>query len=186
MPVVRRPYDYSTRRGVLRVSWTHFQRMVRRLAGQIAAAGPDVVVGVGRGGMIPAAEIALRLRVDLFPAALSRRVGDRVVAAEPAWRAPIARSCAGRRVVVVDDIADTGRTLAEAKDAIRASGAASVVTVALAAHTWAKPVPDLVAVVSDALIVWPWGRYVLEDGRWRLHPEYREALRMQHGRAGAR
>ncbi|MBE3597939.1 MAG: hypothetical protein IMX02_03790 [Limnochordaceae bacterium] len=52
-------------------------------------------------------------------------------------------------------------------------------TVAMASHTWADPRPDVAGLVSDALVVLPWGRYALEDGRWRLHPEYVEALALQ-------
>ena len=58
-------------------------------------------------------------------------------------------------------------------------GAAWVVTAALAAHSWAAPFPDVAGLTTDALVGWPWGRYVLDRGRWVLHPGHAEALRLQ-------
>jgi hypothetical protein len=35
------------------------------------------------------------------------------------------------------------------------------------------------ALVSDALLVFPWDRKVYMNGRWQTHPELVEALRAQ-------
>jgi hypothetical protein len=54
-----------------------------------------------------------------------------------------------------------------------------VVTAALVAHTWAAPRPDAVALLTDALVLFPWDRRVLADGQWQPHPELAEALKLQ-------
>ncbi|MEW6046379.1 MAG: phosphoribosyltransferase [Bacillota bacterium] len=173
------PYDYASRRGIRPVTWNEFESLCRRVAQALAVREIDGVVGIARSGLIAATQVALNLRIDLFPVSLSRRRGDRVVERHPVWLQPPGQALAGRRVAVVDEIADTGETLAMAARAVRDAGAAIVVTAALAAYTWASPAPDVLALTTDALIVWPWGRYVLEAGRWVLHPEYAEALRLQ-------
>lgn len=173
------PYEYARRTGVHPVTWDEFEQLCRRVAEALAAREVDGVVGIARSGLIAATQVALSLRVDLFPVSLSRRRGDRVVSRDPVWLQRPQLPLTGRRIAVLDEMADTGQTLATAAEAVRAMGAAAVVTAALAAHTWAAPFPDVVALTTDALVVWPWGRHVLDRGRWVLHPEYAEALRLQ-------
>ena len=57
--------------------------------------------------------------------------------------------------------------------------AREVVTARLAADTWANPRPQVVALVSDALVVFPWDRRVYEHGQWRQHPEIQAARSLQ-------
>ncbi|TWH30946.1 hypothetical protein L600_002800000110 [Isoptericola variabilis J7] len=87
----------------------------------------------------------------------------------------------GKVVAVVDEIADTGETLALAAEAVLERGATRVVTATLFAHTWADPRPDHCAMVTDDLLVVPWDREVLVDGAWVTHPELDAALRAREG-----
>lgn len=180
-----RPYDYGRRAGVHWVNWAQVEELCRRLAEGLAEREIEAVVGIARGGLVAATLVALSLRLDLYPVVLTRRVRDQVRESRPVWRTPAPESLrvlAGRRVAVVDDMADTGETLEEAARALETIGASAVVRAALAAHSWTEPRPDVVPLVTDALVVWPWGRHVLEpSSEWRLHPEYLEALRMQAG-----
>lgn len=52
-------------------------------------------------------------------------------------RADIARPVKGRGVLIIDDVFDTGRTLAFARSHLMAKGAREVITVALARKPWA-------------------------------------------------
>lgn len=58
-------------------------------------------------------------------------------------------------------------------------GAADVRCAVLYAHSWSADVPDYVGLVSDALLMNPWDREVYQDGAFRLHPEYADALGQQ-------
>jgi hypoxanthine phosphoribosyltransferase len=63
-------------------------------------------------------------------------------------RAPLQRSVEGRRVVIVDDVFDTGLSLREAVRMVRAAGAAQVMTAVFARKPWPdlrEPQPDFVA-----------------------------------------
>lgn len=175
----RESYDYARRSGVRWLSWQDFASMAALLAERLQAAGIDMVVGVARAGLFPGTAVACALRRDLSPVRLTRREQDVVTRAEPEWKVPVAAAVRGKAVAVVDEIADTGRTLALVAQASRQMGAASVVTAALVAHSWAEPQPDVVALVSDELVVFPWDRRVLEGGCWRLHPEIAAALAAQ-------
>ena len=172
-------YDYAHRQGIEDIPWARFSQLSQRLAEAIAARGVDVVVGVARAGLFPATAVAGMLRCEFYPVRVTRRERDRVVAAHPVWKVPVPAAVRGQRVVVIDEIADTGETLALVAEAARAAGARDVLTACLAAHSWADPMPDLVALVSDALVVFPWDRQVYAEGRWQPHPELVEALAAQ-------
>jgi hypothetical protein len=47
------------------------------------------------------------------------------------------------------------------------------------AHTWGAGIPDYIGLISDALLLNPWDREILRDGRFQFHPEYVEALALQ-------
>lgn len=174
-----RPYDYVNRQGVQELSWEDVARHCRTLAEGLLAAGADVIVGVARAGLIPATQVALHLRRELFPVRVTRRIDDEVVYASPVWRVPVPAEVAGRAVGVVDEMCDTGETLAMVAAACIEAGAASVITASLVAHSWADPAPDVVALRSDTFVIFPWDREVYVDGRWQRHPEVALGLQQQ-------
>jgi hypoxanthine phosphoribosyltransferase len=119
------------------------------------------------------------LRREFYPIRLTRRVDDAIVHEKPTWLVRPPDKVRGRRILVVDEIVDSGRTIALAADETRALGASEVRTAALYAHSWADPRPDYVALTSDALILNPWDREVLIQGRWATHPELAVVLKQQ-------
>ena len=174
-----RSYDYAHRTGVRPISWEEFAALAATLAERLAEIGVEVVVGIARAGLFPATAVACALRRELYPARLTRRVDDEVAFATPVWRVPVAAEVAGKVVAVVDEIADTGETLALVREAARERGAARVVSACLVSHSWANPAPDIVALVSDELVIFPWDRQVLIGGRWQPHPEIVAAIAQQ-------
>lgn len=172
-------YDYARREGVHSLSWTDFADLSARLAEALEPFGIDVVIGVARAGLFPATAVALNLRRELFPVRVSRRVNDEVIFKSPVWRVPVPPDVAGKCVAVVDEIADTGETLAMVAREVRDRGATRVVTGCLISHSWANPAPDLAVLVTDELVIFPWDRRVLVAGRWEPHPEIVAALKAQ-------
>jgi hypoxanthine phosphoribosyltransferase len=119
------------------------------------------------------------LRRGLYPARVSRRIDDEVKFQHPQWIVDVASDVQGKIVAVVDEIADTGETLALVAERVREKGARQVFTAALVAHTWAQPMPAVVALVTDALVLFPWDRQVYLEGQWQDHPELVAALKLQ-------
>ena len=171
-----RSYDYARRVGVRPLSWEEFGALTVRLAESLAPAGIEAVVGVARAGLLPAVAVAAALRCNLHPVQLTRRENDLVVRQAPEWKVRVSPAVAGRVVAVVDDVADSGQTLGMVADEAVKAGARRVVSVALAAHTWADPAPDIAGLISDELIIFPWDEHVLFDGRWGLNPELESAI----------
>ncbi len=70
---------------------------------------------------------------------------------------------------MIDEIADTGQTLAMAAESAKALGAVQVVTACLVSHSWANPAPQVSALVSDEFVIFPWDQQV--SGWWEMdHP----------------
>lgn len=110
------------------LTWELFGEASRNLAREILSDGfvPDVVVAIARGGLLPAGAIAYGLGVKNCGALnveFYTGVGTVLDAPEVLRPALDTEYLAGRRVLLVDDVADSGRTLALAVDLLRAQGA---------------------------------------------------------------
>jgi hypoxanthine phosphoribosyltransferase len=82
-------------------------------------------------------------------------------------------------VLIVDEICSSGETLAIVKARLETLGAAATRSAVLYAHTWGAAFPDYIGLISDALLLNPWDREILQNGEFTFHPEYAEALRQQ-------
>lgn len=172
-------YDYAHRKGVEEISWKRFGELSRELTEQLADAKIDIVIGIARAGLFPATAVACMLRRELCPVRVTRRVNDVVRYESPIWRVDVPATVAGQRVAVIDEVADTGETLAIVAARALERGARRVWTLGLVAHSWANPQPDFTALISDALIIFPWDKEVYTDATWQMHPEIIEAIRAQ-------
>jgi hypoxanthine phosphoribosyltransferase len=173
-------YDYAHRKGIEEISWDRFGELSRNLIEQLGDKNIDIVIGIARAGLFPATALACALRRELYPVRVTRRVNDVVQYQSPIWRVDVPSIVAGQRVAVIDEIADTGETLALVGSRALERSARRVWTISLIAHSWADPQPDLTALVSDALIIFPWDKEVYSQGDWRLHPEIKAAIKAQN------
>jgi hypoxanthine phosphoribosyltransferase len=136
---------------VRELTWVEFGAVVRDLAGRIAARfQPEVVLGVARGGIFVGGALAGPLMAEFLPVRVEKRSRDR--RAVPTLRAPEAR---GKRVLVVDDVTNTGATLAKAKALAKRSGASEVQAAALVTRPGGSR-PEWWALETAQLIVFPW------------------------------
>ena len=173
-------YDYSQRKGVEEISWERFASLTATLAEGIALEEIEVVVGIARGGLFPATAVACALRKELFPVRITRRLNDLVTFQQPVWKVDVSKEVEGKIVAVIDEIADTGETLQMVAQRVREQKAARVITACLVSHSWARPAPDHTALVTDAMVIFPWDKQVYQDGKWQAHPELADALKLQH------
>lgn len=172
-------YDYEKRNGVSWIGWDKFAELSGALAEKIAAHNVDLVIGIARAGLFPATAVACALRREFYPIRLTRRYEDQVKFDDPNWRVDLPQVVSGKAVAIIDEIADTGRTLALAADRARELGATRVVTASLVSHSWSDPKPTETAMVSDELVIFPWDHRVYENGTWKIHPELAAALKLQ-------
>ncbi len=176
-------YDYAHRSGVEAITWERFAELARTLVEKLAPFNIDAVVGTARAGLFPATAVCIMLRRELYPARVSRRINDEVKFQHPQWIVDVAADVKDKVVAVVDEIADAGETLALIAARVKERGARQVMTATLVAHSWANPMPDVVALTTDALVLFPWDQQVYINDQWQPHPETVAALKLQASRA---
>ncbi|GAA2181641.1 phosphoribosyltransferase [Brooklawnia cerclae] len=156
------------------LTWDGFARASRELAESVARSGfeAEILIGVARGGLIPAGALTYALGIKLTDAINVEFYTDvSQTLPDPILLAPMldTESIQGRRLLVVDDVADSGRTLALVLKLLRGFGAQ-----VRSAVLYAKPTtvvePDFVWRRTDKWIVFPWsaeppvsGRPALDD-----------------------
>lgn len=158
-------------RDVLEIDWPFFGELCRALALHVARAyDPEVIVGIAKAGVIPAAIIATILQRPLATIVIGRPndVPDpQLIAGPPA-------SIQGRRVLLVDETCDSGDTLKLAVHSVKGARPADVRTaVSFQTGKWQ---PDFHAFVTEKAIVLPWDREVIEDGELVMRPDLRHLL----------
>ena len=177
--MTQQPYDYSTRKGILPISWEDFHGLCKALALAVEPFAPEVILPIGRGGYYPGALLSHMLQVEVYPVRLSRRVNDVVQFETPQWLQEPPALAAGRRVLIVDEIGSTGETLRMVGEKVRSLGAAEIRSAVLYADIWGADGPDYIGLISDALLMNPWDREILREGHFHFHPEYAGALAEQ-------
>ena len=138
------------------VSWDMFHRDSRALAWRLAELGPfTAIVGVTRGGLVPAAIVARELGIRVIETVcvasythtaqgevhVLKRVADEVAGPR------------GRGVLIVDDLVDTGQTARVVRDMLPEAHFATVY-----AKPMGRPLVDtyITEVSQDTWIFFPW------------------------------
>jgi uncharacterized protein len=71
-------YDYKSRKGVKEISWNTFHEMTKSLVEEINKRNIDIIIGIAKAGLFPAALIAGMLRKEIYPIRITRRENDQV------------------------------------------------------------------------------------------------------------
>jgi len=141
--------------------WDDIYDMLLGLAVQIRQSGfqPDLIVGVSRGGWVPG-----RVLSDLLANSRTANVkvefyvGIGKTSRRPLVTQPISEEISGKRVLLVDDVADTGESLLVALQHVRERGAGEIRTVTIYHKPHSKFKPDFFAETTGLWIVFPWER----------------------------
>jgi uncharacterized protein len=126
-------------------------------------AKPDLIVGVARGGTIPARILADLMDAPYASIQVKLYTDIAYAGATPQLMQPLNVSVTDKRVLLVDDIADSGRSLQFAEAYLKGQGAADVQTVTLYFKPTCAHIPDYYQKTTDNWVVFPW--------------EYKETLR---------
>ena len=118
----------TTKQDSVVVTWAQFGEACQDLTGQVLRSGfmPEVVVAIARGGLLPGGAIAYALGVELVDVINVERLDEfGSPIPDPGLLAPHVDSAAiaGRRLLIVDDLTDTGRTLGVVTRLLRGFGA---------------------------------------------------------------
>lgn len=148
------------------VSWQRMYSLCRKLAHSILDSGfrPEVIVAVARGGFVPA-----RILCDCLE--VHELAGIRVVhygaggekKKQARLAAPLNTGIRGRKVLLVDDLVDTGETLKVASAYLETQGPADLRTAVMQIKITTEIKPEFSArtIRKWRWVIYPWA--VMED-----------------------
>ena len=147
---------------LLRINWDTAVEYCEQLAHKIDFK-PDVIVGISRGGLVPArilSDILNNKNLAVLGIIFYKGVGARTKS--PQITQDLTKDLKGKKVLVVDDVSDTGKSLIVAKDYIANKGASEIKVATLHYKPHSKFKPDYYIRTTDAWIVYPWERHEVE------------------------
>jgi hypothetical protein len=175
--------------------WEYVYGLTRDVADEVRAADfdPEAVVALARGGWFAGRCLCDFLGLDdLTSLKVEHYVGTAAASGEAEVRYPMPEgSVAGKRVLVVDDIADTGASLRRAESHVRGRDPGAVRTATLQQAGESAVEPDF---VGERLPEWTWVVYPwnfvedmcdlvggVVDEEWTGADEVRARLADRHG-----
>jgi uncharacterized protein len=142
------------------LTWTQIEDLAIRLADQLPTSY-DVMLVITRGGMVPACIISerLNLRSILVAAVMFYTAQERTLDKPIFLQFPGDPLLNKRRVLIVDDVWDSGRTIMAVRERVRQAGGypeTAVLHFKPRRTAYSDSRPDFYVDETDAWIVYPW------------------------------
>lgn len=142
-------------------SWDQIYELLLNLACTVRRTvfKSEIIVGVSRGGWPPA-----RVMSDLLEnprvanVAAEFYIGVAETKGKPVITQPVSVSVEGKKVLVVDDVADTGESLRLVRSHLEEQGATEVKTATIYYKPWSVIIPDYYEKETRSWIIFPWER----------------------------
>jgi len=142
-------------------SWDQIYELLIGLTDKIKKARyrPDLIIGICRGGWPPARVLSDLLdNPNLANVRVEFYTDIKKTAEEPRIIQPVSTSVRGKKVLVVDDVADTGESLKLVRAHLLAKGASDVRICTLYHKPWSIIAPEYSMEKTEAWIIFPWER----------------------------
>ncbi len=143
----------------LRLRWRDIEEYCKKLAKEIKKRNVkfDIIIGIARGGLVPARLLSDYLNNDELHVMRVKFYTDVGKTAEkPLILHATQFDIKGKRVLLVDDIADTGKSLSVAIDHLKKRGASSIFVVTLVKKPSSIVEPDMYIEETDRWVIFPW------------------------------
>jgi hypoxanthine phosphoribosyltransferase len=147
------------------LSWVAANRLARALALKIIKSGyePDIILGIARGGLVPARMVCdFLLQNDLLSITTQHwGIATNLGKARIKFSLPQEADISGKRVLIVDDVADTGDSISIIVDYLQERNHLEVRTAVLHYKTCSATIPDYYGEKLEEWnwIIYPWAFY---------------------------
>jgi hypoxanthine phosphoribosyltransferase len=144
-----------------RLTWAKIESMCQKIAGDIKRFGfqPEILIGISRGGWIPARILSDMLGVyRVASIGVVFYTGTAKTMEKPKLTQDLNVDIRGKRVLLVDDVADSGESLLLAKKKILELGPSELRIATLHYKPKSKIKPDFFAEEGSNWLVYPWER----------------------------
>jgi hypoxanthine phosphoribosyltransferase len=143
------------------LTWTQIEDLAIRLADRLPRDSHEVMLVITRGGMVPACIISERLNLrNILVAAVMFYTGQERTLDKPIFlQFPADPLLTGQRVLIVDDVWDSGRTIMAVRERVLDAGGdpeTAVLHYKPARNAFEGTQPDFYVDETDAWIVYPW------------------------------
>lgn len=141
------------------VSWETSGKHILELSKKILKSGKtyDRIIALAKGGLTWSRLLGDYIAVEeLSSVQISFYTGIATTKKAPIIIQSLPISIKGERVLIFDDIADSGETLEVAKQYATMHGAKDIDTATIAVKSWTKVMPDYHAFSSGEWIIWPY------------------------------
>ena len=171
------------------VSWDEVSMLAKKLAFNIKNSGfkPDLVIGIARGGLVPARIVCdYLLQKDLAAIKVEHWGIAAIALGKAEIKFPLPIDISGKKVLIVDNVVDTGDTFIVAMDYVKGKNPLEVKSSVLHYKTCSTFVPDYWAEKQDEWkwVIYPWAVYEDLTGfiervliKPMTHEEIRKALK---------
>ena len=140
-------------------TWNQIYDMLLDLANKIQGDGykPDVIIGIARGGLVPARILSDFLETpELAIIQIEYYVSIAQTRQEPILKRSLHTQITDKKALLVDDVSDTGKSLQLAKNHLQQQGAKEIKTATLYAKPQTITKPDYCEKQTSHWIVFPW------------------------------
>ena len=140
-------------------SWNQIYDMLIELSQKIHNCGfnPEVIVGISRGGWVPSRILSDLLETSYITSISAEfYVGVNETNCEPKLTQPIPISVFDKKILLVDDVADSGRSAMLIRDYLCRKEVKELKILTLYYKPWSKLVPDFYSKETSDWIVFPW------------------------------
>jgi hypothetical protein len=117
---------------------------------------PDLIIGLSKGALVPAAILSDRLGVECRVVGVRYYKNIYDVEKTPEIVQYIPDSLDGKKILIVDDVSDTGQTLKFIKKYVVEKGANEIKTCTLHYKPWSVFKPDYYVEETRTWIIYPW------------------------------
>ncbi|MDX1698027.1 MAG: phosphoribosyltransferase [Thiohalobacterales bacterium] len=143
------------------ISWSVVEHRCRRVARMIRESGyePELIIAIGRGGYVPARLLCDNLHImALTSIKVEHYLSGADRQKEAVVRYPLKADIRGLRVLVVDDVNDTGDTLEVAMRHLEAFRPAAIRTAVMHEKTGTSRSADYLAtkIIKWRWLIYPW------------------------------
>jgi hypoxanthine phosphoribosyltransferase len=167
-------------------TWNQIYEMLLSQAEKIRKSDfkPDVIIAISRGGWLPARVLLDLLETpSLANVSVEYYLGVAETRNEPVLTQGVSAAVADKKVLIVDDVADTGKSLKLVKEHVLQQGAKEARMATLYYKPWSLIEPDYYEKETRLWIVFPWEmretiRKIVEKRRDKDAPIEKETAKL--------
>ena len=138
--------------------WCKIYSMLNKLVNKFKKNGfePDLIIGLSKGALVPTAILLDRLGIECQVIGVRYYKNIYEVEKTPKIVQHIPNRVDGKKILLVDDVSDTGQTLKFIKEYLFEKGAVEIKTCTLHYKPWSLIKPDYYVEETSTWVIYPW------------------------------